>query len=38
MGITNVLVELLIQFGSYLTRPENETKNLIALIVGIASI
>jgi hypothetical protein len=38
MGITNVLVEILIQFASYLTRPINETSNLKESVFGIGSI
>ena len=36
MGICNVLIELLIQAASALTRPINETKNIIDSITGIS--
>lgn len=38
MGILNVLVEVLIQFASFFTRPINEEVNLIDSVNGIASI
>lgn len=38
MGIVNVLVEVLIQFASFFTRPLNEEVNLIDSVNGIASI
>lgn len=38
MGIANILVELLIQFASTMTRPVNETENMIDSVTGISSI
>lgn len=38
MGITNVLVEVLIQYASYLTRPINETSNINDSVLGISGI